>query len=144
MFVVGTRAARRLSEWVEAGRILGETSRLTSRPSLLFLDVAETSDRELSSFAGGVGQADGEAVVVAGGRADLVRALVDEGDLPSAPRVHIGDTLSDPEWEALSRILQREGYGSNLTHEEHSERLRQARHLLPAIYEATDHRKPKV
>lgn len=138
VYIAARPAGGTTEEWNEAGKMLGEVSKITHRPVLLFVDATNSSWRDIELVSKGVLAHGGEIVPVLGGRKDLLRSLVSDVSPRFYQRIEIADTLAGEEWDSLARILHQNGFSARLPVEELAAQLASVGQLLPAIYQATD------
>lgn len=144
VFVFTRTEGSDLDQWRTAGELLGEVSKQVDRPVVVFLDSTDVDARLLDrGLAAGMLTRRGELIVVVGGRVESMLKLKRDLDLAGTASVTVPDTLSDQEWSALAGIVRGEGFSSQISQSELTERMRRVGLLLPAIYEGTDRQNRK-
>jgi tetratricopeptide (TPR) repeat protein len=131
------------AEWQQAGEIASEIAQLCKRPSVVFWEATDGAAPRVEDFAEGASRRKGEVVLVLGGRIDVVHEFETRFNVAADWCIEIPDRLSETEAQALAGILQENGFSAGVDRIELSERIRRVGILLPAIYEATDHRNRK-
>lgn len=142
-FVLTDAIHRSFNEIREAASLLAETSRTTKLPALVFLELADTGFKQIDYLAETITKEQGEAVIIIGGRRDVIKNKLEGVPFKYSKSVSVDDSLTSGEWEALARILREHGFSSAYSHEELTKRLKAVGRLLPAIYEATDRKNRK-
>lgn len=126
-------------EWREAGSVLAELYRSIRTPPVLAVDLQDCSLDDVDALAQAVVDADAQLVILAGGRRETIE-LTHRAALDPSREIVVPDTLEKAEWTRLAESLQRAGYGTDVTVRDLARRLADVGIILPAVYEATDHK----